>query len=114
MWVDVGGDDVSDRTFLCRSCGKELDRDLNAGINVAKWANEEHAPDREATGRVTNACRETPFATTNVAPDRVLQPPLARDEAGTDEGRARFFRSRRSEKGGAPIGARFNGAVCSR
>ncbi len=86
MWVDVGGDDVSDRTFLCRSCGKELDRDLNAGINVAKWANEEHAPDREATGRVTNACRETPFATTNVAPDRVLQP---RARAGRSRNRRR-------------------------
>ena len=29
---------LSERTYRCESCGLELDRDLNAAINLAGWA----------------------------------------------------------------------------
>jgi putative transposase len=56
---------LAERTFRCESdrggCGLVIDRDLNAAINLAAWAEAEHrstvqAPDPEARGRVTNAC----------------------------------------------------------
>lgn len=28
---------LSERTYRCEACGLELDRDLNAGINLARW-----------------------------------------------------------------------------
>ncbi|MEI2718319.1 MAG: transposase [Candidatus Nanopelagicales bacterium] len=48
---------LAQRTYRCRSCGLELDRDLNAAINLAVWADAHMARDREATGPDTNACR---------------------------------------------------------
>jgi IS605 OrfB family transposase len=43
------------RTYQCRACGLKLDRDLNAAINLAAWADAHAARDREATGPDTNA-----------------------------------------------------------
>ena len=62
---------LKDRTFECHSCGHKLDRDLNAAVNLAAWA-ENHTPpvddgagrgvarvgDRQAAGPVTNAHRQ--------------------------------------------------------
>jgi putative transposase len=55
---------LKDRTFICASCGLVADRDLNAAINLAAWANAERvsasqAPDPQAGGRVDNACGES-------------------------------------------------------
>lgn len=46
---------LAQRTYRCASCGLELDRDLNAAINLAAWADAHAARDREATGPDTNA-----------------------------------------------------------
>jgi putative transposase len=56
--------DLSCRRFICKRCGLVIDRDLNAAINLAAWAEAEHrsgaqAPDPEARGRVTAACGGT-------------------------------------------------------
>lgn len=48
---------LAQRTYRCAACGLELDRDRNAAINLAAWADAQAAPDREATGPDTNACR---------------------------------------------------------
>ncbi len=48
---------LAQRTYRCASCGLELDRDLNAAINLAVWADAHMARDREATGPDTNARR---------------------------------------------------------
>jgi putative transposase len=62
---------LKDRTFECRECGLVMDRDLNAAVNLAAWA-ENHAPavedgagrgvawvgDRQAAGPVKNALRQ--------------------------------------------------------
>ncbi len=62
---------LKDRTFQCRSCGHVMDRDLNAAVNLAAWA-ENHTPaaddgagcgvarvgDRQAAGPVTTAHRQ--------------------------------------------------------
>jgi len=60
-WSDMA---LKDRTFICASCGLVTDRDLNAAINLAAWANAEHvlasqAPDPQAGGRVDNACGDS-------------------------------------------------------
>lgn len=53
---------LGERTYRCDSCGYgPVDRDLNAAVNLAAWAEAEHrsrthAPDPQAGGRVTNAC----------------------------------------------------------
>lgn len=57
---DMGG--VAERTFVCRTCGLTLDRDLNAAANLAAWAELHHgadvwARDLPAEGPVTNAHR---------------------------------------------------------
>lgn len=51
--------DLSQRVFGCEACGASLDRDLNAAINLAVWA-ETHAQarDRQAGGPDINAHRE--------------------------------------------------------
>ena len=61
LWSDMA---LKDRTFSCASCGLVSDRDLNAAINLAAWANAERvsasqAPDPQAGGRVNNACGES-------------------------------------------------------
>jgi putative transposase len=50
---------LSTRTFHCDQCGYQADRDLNAAINLAVWAEEHHAQvrDPEVRGPVTNASR---------------------------------------------------------
>jgi putative transposase len=62
---------LKDRTFECRECGLVMDRDLNAAVNLAAWA-ENHPPavpdgtvrsaarvgDRQAAGPVKNAHRQ--------------------------------------------------------
>jgi putative transposase len=50
---------LSQRTFSCDSCGHRADRDLNAAINLAVWAEEHHAQTRdpEVRGPAINACR---------------------------------------------------------
>ena len=58
LWSDMA---LKDRTFICAACGLVSDRDLNAAINLAAWANAEQisasrAPDPQAGGRVDNAC----------------------------------------------------------
>jgi putative transposase len=62
------GLDLSQRVFRCHTsaggCGLVLDRDLNAAVNLAAWAEAEHrsttrTPDLQAGGRVTNACGGT-------------------------------------------------------
>ncbi|GAB4053952.1 RNA-guided endonuclease InsQ/TnpB family protein [Catellatospora paridis] len=47
------------RTFTCHVCGYQADRDLNAAVNLAIWAEQHHAQVRDlhAGGPVTNACR---------------------------------------------------------
>jgi putative transposase len=62
---------LKDRAFECRECGHLMDRDLNAAVNLAAWA-ENHTPtvtdgaghgvarvgDRQAAGPVRNAHRQ--------------------------------------------------------
>jgi putative transposase len=62
---------LKERTFECRECGHRLDRDLNAAVSLAAWA-ENHTPpvddgagrgvaqvgDRQAAGPVNNAHRQ--------------------------------------------------------
>lgn len=45
---------LTQRTYRCAACGLERDRDLNAAMNIAAWA-DHAARDREATGPDTNA-----------------------------------------------------------
>ena len=48
---------LAERIFCCDGCGLALDRDRNAAVNLAAWAEHFHAqvPDRQAGGRVINA-----------------------------------------------------------
>jgi putative transposase len=48
---------LAERVFCCDACGLVMDRDRNAAVNLAAWAEQHHAqvPDRQAGGRVTNA-----------------------------------------------------------
>ena len=50
---------LSARIFHCGQCGYQADRDLNAAINLAVWAEQHHAQIRDphAGGPVTNASR---------------------------------------------------------
>jgi len=51
---------LSERTYLCNACGLTLDRDLNAAVNLATWAEKNHVRvrDPQAGGPVTNAHRQ--------------------------------------------------------
>ncbi|HEV8166669.1 MAG TPA: transposase, partial [Actinomycetota bacterium] len=48
---------LAERVFRCDACGVAVDRDQNAAVNLAAWAEHHHAqaPDRQAGGRATNA-----------------------------------------------------------
>jgi putative transposase len=48
---------LAERIFCCDGCGLALDRDRNAAVNLAAWAEHFHAqvPDRQPGGRVINA-----------------------------------------------------------
>jgi putative transposase len=48
---------LAERVFCCGGCGLVIDRDRNAAVNIAAWAERHHAqaPDRQAGGRATNA-----------------------------------------------------------
>jgi putative transposase len=53
---------LADRTYACDHCGLVRDRDLNAAVNLAAWAQdhtrgEARDGDRQAAGPVINACR---------------------------------------------------------
>jgi IS605 OrfB family transposase len=50
---------LADRVFECEHCGLIIDRDLNAAINLATWAEQNYAQvrDPQAGGPVTNAHR---------------------------------------------------------
>jgi len=51
---------LGERTYRCDACGLTLDRDLNAAVNLATWAENNHARvrDPQAGGPVTNAHRQ--------------------------------------------------------
>jgi putative transposase len=51
---------LSERTFCCEQCGLRIDRDLNAAINLAVWAEKTYAqtPARQAGARDINAHRQ--------------------------------------------------------
>jgi hypothetical protein len=42
------GGDASDRVFCCRRCRARRDRDLNAAVNLAAWADAEQRPTNKA------------------------------------------------------------------
>ena len=85
--------DLSQRVFRCDTsdggCGLVIDRDLNAAVNLAAWAEAEQrsaaqTPEPQAGGRATNACggtgaghRTRGGATGPATPSR--------EEAGTDQ-----------------------------
>ncbi|MFC7241884.1 RNA-guided endonuclease InsQ/TnpB family protein, partial [Catellatospora aurea] len=50
---------LDQRTFVCAACGYQADRDLNAAVNLAIWAEQHHAQVRDlhAGGPVTKARR---------------------------------------------------------
>ncbi|MFU8851407.1 zinc ribbon domain-containing protein [Micromonospora sp. SL1-18] len=50
---------LSVRIFRCETCGHTADRDVNAAVNLAVWAEQHHAQTRdpEVRGPVTNASR---------------------------------------------------------
>ncbi|WP_255292801.1 MULTISPECIES: transposase [Micromonospora] len=52
---------LSVRVFRCDECGHTADRDVNAAVNLAVWAEQHHARTRdpEARGPITNASRGT-------------------------------------------------------
>ena len=57
---------LAERIFCCDGCGLALDRDRNAAMNLAAWAEHFHAPvpDRQAGGRVINALERKALAIT--------------------------------------------------
>jgi transposase len=48
---------LSERTYECDGCGLEIDRDLNAAVNLARYAQRETDP---STGIVTGGANRTP------------------------------------------------------
>jgi putative transposase len=83
---------LSTRIFHCERCGYRADRDVNAAVNLATWAEQHHAQvrDPEARGPVTNAYRgdgpgpHRPAGETS--PNDVgTQPPRPTVAAGTPE-----------------------------
>ncbi|MFE7719190.1 zinc ribbon domain-containing protein [Nocardia rhizosphaerihabitans] len=52
--------DLEERIYQCPACGMRLDRDLNAAVNLATWAETSSAQvrDPQAWGPATNAHRQ--------------------------------------------------------
>jgi putative transposase len=82
---------LQERTFICATCGLVSDRDLNAAINIAAWANAERvsasqAPDPQTGGRVDNACGESGAGHQSPGGETALATVRIRvdTEAGTD------------------------------
>jgi putative transposase len=82
------------RTFVCHTCGYQADRDHNAAVNLAIWAEQHHAQIRDlpAGGPVTNARRG------NGSGPRTRAGETSPDDAGTTPAppRARRGRPRRA------------------
>lgn len=56
---------LGERQFVCDACGHAMDRDLNAAVNLAAWAQHHHnigggvrVGDRQTAGPATNAHRQ--------------------------------------------------------
>ncbi|MFD7159701.1 RNA-guided endonuclease TnpB family protein [Kribbella sp. NPDC059898] len=101
---------LADRTFDCERCGHSIDRDLNAAVNLAIWAEEHHGADaqirdHQAGGPVTKAHRQegtgshTPAGETGL--DDVGTDGRGASVARTDD--AREGRWRRSLTEAAPV-----------
>jgi putative transposase len=75
---------LGERTYRCHTCGAALDRDLNAAINLAAWA-EKHAQTRdpEARGPVTNAHRQDGSGPRPRADETSLNDVGTRDQTAT-------------------------------
>jgi putative transposase len=71
---------LSDRVFTC-PCGHSIDRDLNAAVNLARWAEYPHTDPRTAKqgGRATNARRREGAGQHPTSADETSP-----DDAGTD------------------------------
>jgi putative transposase len=39
---------LSERVYLCEHCGLEIDRDLNAAVNLARWGDHQVEPAHES------------------------------------------------------------------
>ncbi|MCW3819151.1 transposase [Micromonospora sp. DR5-3] len=83
---------LSVRIFRCDQCGHTADRDVNAAVNLAVWAEQHHAQTRdpEARGPVTNASRgdgsgQRPRAGETSPDDGGTPPPRTPATAGTPE-----------------------------
>lgn len=48
---------LSERTYKCPICDNQMDRDLNASINLAKWHPDISYPNTPSSGEI-NACGE--------------------------------------------------------
>jgi transposase len=48
---------LAERTYMCHSCGLTIDRDLNAAVNLARYAQQETDP---STGFVTGGADRKP------------------------------------------------------
>ncbi len=68
---------LAQRTYQCQSCGLSTDRDLNAAINLAAWAEVHAARDPQAAGPDTNARRQAGSGRRTRDDETIL------DEAGT-------------------------------
>jgi putative transposase len=70
---------LADRMFTC-GCGHSADRDTNAAVNLAHWAENHHrTPDPQAGGRAINARRRD-----GADQHRTCAGETSPDEAGTD------------------------------
>ncbi len=82
---------LSTRAYDCPGCGCRLDRDLNAAINLAIWAQRHHAQirDPDARGPVTNASRGDGSGPRDrvgeTSPDDGGTPPTPPGQVGTPE-----------------------------
>jgi putative transposase len=83
---------LSIRIFRCDECGHTADRDVNAAVNLAVWAEHHHAQTRdpEARGPVINASRRDgsgrrPRAGVTSPDDGGTLPPRTPVTAGTPE-----------------------------